>query len=551
MMKKAYLTVFLGLIVSSQLVSSSFAFDVEVSEAPTTDLSLVVSAIESAQSTLLINIYELSSPQIGDAVVGRIRAGVHVEILEEGQPVGGMSAAQKGVEAQIVQAMSSQDHFYEMTSKATSQKVNRRFRYDHAKYVIVDGSSLVIGSENYSPTGNAAPGTLGNRGWEVFIHDEALAEQFQSTFASDTSTQYGDILEIKKSSTQTSLSSKKAPVFSAANPVLTATSVNNFMSPTTSQAGLLGMINGAEKTLDIEQMTFNSTWGKNPGDSPLYDAVIAAARRGVKVRVLLNDETVFDHPSKPSKPVNRLTYADLNELAKKDDLPLTVRIANLKAMGVDYIHNKGALVDGNETLISSINWDENSIENNRETAVVIKSPAVNAHYLALFTQDWDNSATAAAADALETPAATTRAPAFVAQTDTSCPTAMNVQIQIGELTVTGADDPDFQSLSNTKFSGSFERSFGQSGCVLAQSDQTATAIAAHRFMEVRTDKDGSKMIILEGYTPISQKLYSVRAHVPADISTLSGLWTAKVYDASGAGKESLGEASMALSISQQ
>jgi phosphatidylserine/phosphatidylglycerophosphate/cardiolipin synthase-like enzyme len=61
-------------------------------------------------------------------------------------------------------------------------------------------------------------------------------------------------------------------------------------------------------------------------------------------------------------------------------------------MGVDYIHNKGALVDGDQTLISSINWDWNSITNNRETAVVITSDTVNQHYSALFTQDWDNSA---------------------------------------------------------------------------------------------------------------------------------------------------------------
>jgi cardiolipin synthase len=394
MLKKAYLSLVVGFIFSSCLASASFAFQVEVSEAPTTDLNLILSAIQSAQSSLYINIYELSSPQIADAITDRIQAGVHVEIVEEGQPVGGMSAASKGIEKQIAQEMSSDDHFYEMTSKATSTTVKRRFRYDHGKYIVVDEKSLVVGSENYSPTGNATPGTLGNRGWEVFIHDTNLAAQFKTTFAADTSTQYGDILEVPtgKAATANNDAPLKQKIGASGNPILTATSVTSFMSPTTSQDGLLALLNGAKKSIDVEQMTFNSTWGKDPGNSPLYDAVVAAAKRGVQVRILLNDETVFDHPSKPSKPVNRLTYANLNAMAQKGGLPITVRIANVKAMGVDYIHNKGALVDGDQTLISSINWDWNSITNNRETAVVITSDTVNQHYSALFTQDWDNSA---------------------------------------------------------------------------------------------------------------------------------------------------------------
>ena len=66
-------------------------------------------------------------------------------------------------------------------------------------------------------------------------------------------------------------------------------------------------------------------------------------------------------------------------------------VADLKAMGVDYIHNKGVVVDGNKTLISSINWDENAVEKNREAAVVITSTDIYNHYEALFQHDWDVS----------------------------------------------------------------------------------------------------------------------------------------------------------------
>jgi phosphatidylserine/phosphatidylglycerophosphate/cardiolipin synthase-like enzyme len=55
---------------------------------------------------------------------------------------------------------------------------------------------------------------------------------------------------------------------------------------------------------------------------------------------------------------------------------------------IHLIHNKGLLIDENKTLISSLNWDENSFEKNREAAVLITSPAVHAHYEAIFELDW-------------------------------------------------------------------------------------------------------------------------------------------------------------------
>jgi len=129
------------------------AFTVDVANAPSNNLALTVSAIQSAKQSLFINIYELTSSEIEQAIINRIQAGVNVQILEEGQPVGGFSAAARGVQAQINQAMKSSgnraDHLFEMTSAAGGK---RRFHFDHGKYAVIDGNSLLIGSENYSPS---------------------------------------------------------------------------------------------------------------------------------------------------------------------------------------------------------------------------------------------------------------------------------------------------------------------------------------------------------------------------------------------------------------
>ena len=99
------------------LMNTALAFEVRVAEAPTTNLSLITSAIKSAKYSLLINIYEFTSPEIAEAIINRINAGVHVEILEEGQPVGGMSSVGRDTQDKILAAMktsSKQNRFFEM-----------------------------------------------------------------------------------------------------------------------------------------------------------------------------------------------------------------------------------------------------------------------------------------------------------------------------------------------------------------------------------------------------------------------------------------------------
>ncbi|MGZ6331407.1 MAG: phospholipase D-like domain-containing protein [Bdellovibrionota bacterium] len=534
----------------------AWAIDVEVAEAPTTDLGLAVAAIQSAQSTLLLNIYELTSPQIADALLGRINAGVQVEIIEEGQPVGGLSAAAKGIQTQLADAMKSSragDRLLEMSSKAGGK---RRFRYDHAKYAVIDGQRLLIGSENYSPTGNPVPGTKGNRGWEVVIHDVAIAQTFESMFQSDADTSAGDLLDLTRSAALDVRRKPKpkpthpapiqpAPVNSAPvgnAPALEAAAITPVTSPDSSLKGLLALIDGAQTSLEIEQMTIDPNWGTHGGQSPLVDAILRAARRGVQVRVLLNDESVFNHSSKPSKPKNPVTADSLNQAASSEGLSLTAKIADIKAMGVDYIHNKGALADGHLTLISSINWDENSIEKNRETAVLIDSADVNAHYLALFDRDWSVSGGTAALRAYARAPAALLTSNEVINEAKLCPATLSLTARIGVLKT--SSDAGFGALSGSTVTANLVRTKSSTeSCELE--DRQGSGVNARKFLLVRENRDGMISLIFEGYTPGTDKLYSIRAKIAQD-AELSGTVSASVYDGSGPGKGYLGKASLEL-----
>ncbi len=396
-------------VVGLTFASFTTAVPVKVAEAPGDNLEMTLAAIKAAGKSIYLNAYELDSDEITSALLDRINAGVEVQILEEGQPVGGLTKEEKSTQTKLVDAIntSGNGHFYLMTSKAskTAKSTKRRYRYDHAKYAIIDEKQLLVGSENYSPTGNPAAGKLGNRGWEVFINDDSLVKQYQSIFMTDSDTSYGDVEELTDNKARIeqigvaalgNFMNHMLPPSTGGDsslmdalPGFDATGVARVTSPDSSMQGLTDLLNNAKTTIDIELMTFAPGWAKEEKVSPLYTAVLAAAKRGVQIRVLLNDDTVFGTSAAKSK--NLQVVNQLNDEAKSDSLQVEARTADVKAMGVDYIHNKGVLVDGNQTLISSINWDENSVEHNREAAVVIDCADVNQHYMALFNSDWNNS----------------------------------------------------------------------------------------------------------------------------------------------------------------
>jgi len=549
------------------------AFPVTVGYAPQTSLKLLLHAVESARKTLQVNIYELTSPEIAAALIAKVKEGVRVEVLLEGQPVSGMKPEGRAIQKEIVKAMKrakNGSHFYEMTAPLTPG-VKRRYRYNHAKYMIIDGARILVGSENYSSTGHPAKvDALGNRGWEVLIENGTVLRPFQSAFDFDTKVKFGDVFELVDGVAGSSFPSDAEPAewvtrnlnsltslmryldAAVANPTLNATQVATVFSPETSLSGLLKLIQSARSTLSIEQMSFPYEWTQLGANSPLFEAVIAAARRGVRVRVLLNDEGAFDFGEEGRVHKNTLTAKLLRALANKEGLPMDARIANTKKMGVSYIHNKGVLVDGALTLISSINWTENSVNNNRETAVVLKSPEIHQFYEKIFNWDWQQSAFTAGSDPVNRP---------IDPRAEVCPMAMVAKVSWGRLS--NAAQPAvgiYSSYSNQNEDAIFHRvsrRSPQGGCVyFRESDLIRIGQGEpEQFLEIRTH-------VGDGLSAEPRRLFfwnarvqrngvsgvlSVRMGLPGLLpkGNFEGKYSAQVWDALGV-EEQIGNARVDL-----
>ena len=380
-------------LLTGLLSAALTASPILVSESPGTNLQLTLKAINSATSTLHINAYELTSQAIAEAIVEQIKQGVKVTILEEGQPVGGFSKDARERRSEIVNAMNRKGRgngFYMMEADSVAE---RRFHFDHAKYILVDNDELLLGSENYSNTGNPEQGNKGNRGWAVLTQEKNIAQHFAGVFKGDCDTTKGDVH--RHSGTFDGAPNwlaipeiEEAPVNRRALTGLEAAKIDIVTAPDNSEKAILDLLNSAKDTIDVELMSFNSKWKDKR--SPFFGALVAAAKRGVDIRVLLNDNTVFERRSDKNVKKSNPNLDTVNALNKLTGLKgkLKAKIADIDSMGVTYIHNKGVLVDGNRVLVSSINWTENSVVNNREAALIITSEEVYEHYSKLFNSDW-------------------------------------------------------------------------------------------------------------------------------------------------------------------
>ena len=368
---------------------------------PDNSQGMVIGLIDSAKKTLAINIYQFGHPGIRDAVIAAIRRGVTVQMLIEGTPVGGLTKNGhdliEALLAEMKNAHNPQDTIFVMTAAANSAG-QRRFAFDHAKYMVIDYQAVYISSDNFMTNSEANPNRVGDRGWHIAVKDAALASQMLAMFKSDTTG--NDILDLRTAALPDSTAN---PVAMVTAPPRTVPSIPG-MGGTVEQVrlitspdsinGLVQLLRSAKRSIDLEYMNLPFTWKASP--NPLVSELAAAAQRGVTVRILLNDDNAFSsssvEPEKVGKNLQTVCkFLSLSQGTASKKLPVEGRIISTKNVQITYVHNKGIVVDGQTVLVSSINGTQNSIENNREVALAMLSQQAGKYFETAFNFDWTRS----------------------------------------------------------------------------------------------------------------------------------------------------------------
>jgi cardiolipin synthase len=378
-----------------------------IAVAPDNAYETLIAQINQAQTSIVGESHTFENLGILTALTSAATRGVSVTLLLEGGPPGGLTDQEKYI-CQELAAAGGQCWF--MINDSTN-RIFDRYIYIHAKFLIIDGEKAIISSENLSPDSlpydDKSDGTWGRRGVVLITTAPGVVAHLQTIWQADFDP-----------ATHVDLFPWTAGHATYGNPIpgyipITITGGTtytvNFPTPLTvvgnigyeivqspenslrDQDALLGLLSraGAGDTILVQQLSERPYWGptnSNPtaDPNPRLEAYVAAARRGVRVRLLL-DEFFDDSASSTS---NAAACTAINTIATNEMLDLECRVGNPTGLGV---HNKMvlALIDGQGYVhIGSINGTENSNKANRELALQVHSlPAYNL-LANMFNKDW-------------------------------------------------------------------------------------------------------------------------------------------------------------------
>ncbi len=358
--------------------------------------------LDAAQTSIAIETHTFENIAIANDLIAALNRGVAVTILLEGGPPGGIPEQEKYICQEIENAggecwfMINDDDF----------DIADRYRYLHAKFILIDGQQVIISSENLSPNSmpndDKADGTWGRRGVALVTDAPGVVAHVQSVFDVDFDlTNHADITntatiggpdpgfvpDLETGGITYTVRYPNAATFSGVFSYELVQSPENSLRDTDSLLGLVGQAGSGDVVL-VQQLDERPYWGpssSNATDDPSLrtEAYIAAARRGASVQILL--DSLFDDGGVTS---NTATCAYVNGIARAELLDLACKTGNPTGLG---IHNKMVLVQigGQGYLhVGSINGSEQSSKGNRELALQVQSNDAYAYLADMFQRDW-------------------------------------------------------------------------------------------------------------------------------------------------------------------
>lgn len=295
--------------------------------------------------------------------------GVNVTVLLEGQPVGGIS------ENGAALAYYLQDAGVDVWVMRSSDSF-RRYDYLHAKYIVFDEERLLVSSENMADTSYSS-----NRGWGLLIESRALSQDALCVFRRDMAGKGIDIFPLELSVARQEAKAARMMVYGEGTVAASRASVLLATSPYGIEDTIVEMLDSAQERVLVQQQSIDDSW---PEGGEIMDSLYRAAERGASVQILLDANI-------GTEDENEEVAETLNIMSAQRGWDLECRLMG-EDSGFERIHNKGVIAD-DAVLIGSANWVNNSMQCNREMALIVRSEDVAGTYATWFQDDWNGDST--------------------------------------------------------------------------------------------------------------------------------------------------------------
>lgn len=275
----------------------------------------IVQLIAGAKASIDLELYQLQSPAAIAALTDAAGRGVAVRVMLEPKTVGFVNYQQvvPRLQAAGVQV------------QATPPAFDSSHNVDHAKFMILDGRELVLGSGNLVRSGLG-----GNRALEVTNRDFWVRDR-----------RFGSVDEAK--------------ALFAADWARTSTTGTTFdalvVSPDNAADAIGSLLDGAHQRVYV--------YNQSLSDASTIDRLIAAKQRGADVHVLLGYQPGFNGGAPANQPaIDRLTAAGVTA----------------GYFTAHYLHGKVIVADG-AAFVGSQNFTAGGLVHNRELGEVLTSPS--------------------------------------------------------------------------------------------------------------------------------------------------------------------------------
>ncbi|MEB3273725.1 MAG: phospholipase D-like domain-containing protein [Prochlorothrix sp.] len=373
---------------------------------------VLVDAIDSAQTSVLVAVQELRLPRVAQALADRHRAGVMVQVVLENdysQPFSQMGTGQiAGLEerdrqryqefiqlvdqngdGQLSEAEIRQGDAIVILDEAGVPRLDdtadgsKGSGLMHHKFVVLDGQTVVTGSTNFTPSGThgdfASPESRGNANHLLVLDSAELAQIFTQEFQ----ILWGD----GPGKTSNSRFGLQKPRRAPQKLTVGSTAVTVHFSPTSkgdgwpvSSNGLIGQtLEMAQRRVDLALFVFS--------DQPIVDRLQARHDQGVQVRALIDPAFAFRNYSEGLDMLG-VALGDKNCKVEAGNRPWTNPIATMGVPDLprgDKLHHKFAVIDSQRVITGSHNWSASANYQNDETLLILENSTVAAH----FTREFD------------------------------------------------------------------------------------------------------------------------------------------------------------------
>ncbi|HWR64084.1 MAG TPA: phospholipase D-like domain-containing protein [Candidatus Thermoplasmatota archaeon] len=348
---------------------------------PDNSYETITRELHNALHSIDMNMYEFSNPFLYEELLDALKRNVTVRLFMEGSPIGGIDDREK----YILGNLASQGGLIRFIVSDYGNHVNARYQFDHAKYLLIDNETVIVESCNWVKTGVPKNPSFGNREWGIVVRNKEVASSFSQVFQDDWNLLHSDSYPIE------AMNMTYPPWFTLDYEIPTGSYLPQFkaetitgpctmtpvFSPDTSEQVILDAIDAATATIYVQQLYIYRDWDETI--SPFVQHLVNKSSEGVLVQVILDYNEQYEG-----------TITIINETKEY----LETYGVKVKCISSDWspfttIHNKGMIIDNTTVLISSINWNEQSVRKNREAGILIKNQEAASYYTTVFLSDWN------------------------------------------------------------------------------------------------------------------------------------------------------------------